>query len=130
LRDGLDVEVLIGMSLDTGSLLARGARFLFVLGVGCFVMSAIAADREGRIDVVVHGSVKTAARAIGGETTGVTITADGITWELELQEKQAKAAAALDGRMAVVSGRLVRRTGVERAERHVVKVRSIVPAPP
>jgi trans-2-enoyl-CoA reductase len=89
-----------------------------------------AAEHDERIDVTVRGIVKSGVMAIGAETTGVTITANGVTWDLELQGKQANTAAELDGRMAVVAGQLARKRGVERAERYVVKVKSIKAAKP
>jgi hypothetical protein len=85
----------------------------------------IAAYAAERIDVTVSGTLKAGVVAIGGETTGVTITADGITWELQLRGKQLEAAGDLNGRNAVVTGRLVRRKGVELPDRYVVEVRSI-----
>lgn len=86
-----------------------------------------AAGAEERIEVTVVGVLHTGVVAIGGETTGATITAKGITWELELGE-HAQKAESLDGKRAVVSGELERRQGVEVKERWIVKVDSLAPA--
>jgi hypothetical protein len=115
------------MAMTTGSRFAAGARFLF-LACFLFLSTVHAAGAEGRIDVTIHGVVKHGVVAIGAETTGTTISANGVTWDLELKGRQAEAAAQLDGRMAIVTGRLEPRRGVERRERYVVIVTSIKPA--
>ena len=52
-----------------------------------FIASVVVADKkpaaEDSIRVTVVGTLRTGIIAIGGETTGTTITAKGITWELE-----------------------------------------------
>lgn len=82
---------------------------------------------EDSIKVTVFGTLKTGLVAIGGETTGTTITAKGITWELDLSESTSfiELAEKLDGKRAVVQGSLERRAGVEVAERWVVKVTAL-----
>jgi hypothetical protein len=77
------------------------------------------------IDVTVSGTLKAGVIAIGGETTGVTVSANGTVWELELHGKQLEAAVDLNGARVVVTGRLTRRAGVEVRERYVVDVKSI-----
>jgi hypothetical protein len=81
--------------------------------------------RGERIDVTVQGTLKTGVMAIGAETTGVTLTANGVVWELELQGKQLETAGHLNGSKVRVAGRLTRPHGVEIRNRIVVKVRSI-----
>jgi hypothetical protein len=86
------------------------------------------APEKGRgeyIDVTVHGTLKSGVIAIGAETTGVTITASAVTWELELQGKQQITAGKMSGSKAIVSGQLRREGGVEVKNRFIVKVRSI-----
>jgi hypothetical protein len=56
------------------------------------------------IDVTVHGTLKSGVIAIGAETTGVTITASAVTWELELKGNQHQVADKLNGSKAIVSG--------------------------
>ena len=63
--------------------------------------------------------------AIGGETTGTTVTAKGITFELELAGRQRRIAERLDGRRVLVKGELNRRTTPERGQRWIVDVRRI-----
>jgi hypothetical protein len=91
------------------------------------------APPEEAIRVNVTGTIKTGIIAIGGETTGTTITAKGVTWELDLtgDPKLQKAAENLNGKLAVASGTLERRAGVEIKERWVVKVTRLrAPRPP
>jgi hypothetical protein len=89
-------------------------------------LQADVGKRRGEwIDVTVQGTLKARVFAIGAETTGVTITANGVTWELALHGQQLGTAGDLDGRKALVTGRLTRRDGVEIRNRFVVDVRSI-----
>jgi hypothetical protein len=88
------------------------------------------AGRAESIGVVVRGTIRTGIMAIGAETTGVTITAGAVTWELELSGSQLDAADRLNGGKAIVAGSLRRQGGVEIRERPVVRVRSIKPAAP
>ncbi|EAQ80158.1 hypothetical protein [Blastopirellula marina] len=89
-----------------------------------------ASASEGSIQVTVIGKLQTGLVAIGGETTGTTITAKGITWELELgsSEELRKMAETLDGKQAKVTGSLERRAGVEVAERWIVTVKKLTAA--
>lgn len=82
---------------------------------------------DDSIEVTVFGRLKTGLVAIGGETTGTTITAQGITWELDLSDSPAfaKLAEELDGKRAVVQGSLEHRAGVEVQDRWIVKVTAL-----
>lgn len=82
------------------------------------------ADTADGITVRAVGTIRTGMVAIGGETTGTTITADDIVLELDLGGKEALAAVAekLDGRRGIATGRLHRVRGVERGDRWIVKV--------
>lgn len=79
---------------------------------------------EDSITVSVTGSLRTGVVAIGGETTGTTMTAKGITWELDLGKNEGlrKAAEKFDGKKAIVQGTLERRAGIEIKERWIVTV--------
>jgi hypothetical protein len=92
-------------------------------------LCAAPADAE-RIEVTVTGFVRTGVVAIGGETTGATITAKGITWELDFAKSgEARAASEkLDGKLARVTGELERREGVEIKERWIVTVTGVTTA--
>lgn len=93
-------------------------------------MLCTAADANDSITVTVVGTLRTGVVAIGGETTGTTITAKGITWELALGDdpRLRKLAQQLDGKRVVVRGSLERRKGVEVKERWIVTVRSLRPS--
>ena len=78
------------------------------------------------VKVEVRGTLATSMMAIGGETTGYTITARGVTWELAFPDPRLKARAdALEGRTVVVSGTLEVRPGVEIRSRSIVAVTSL-----
>lgn len=80
------------------------------------------------INVVVVGTLKTGIMAIGGETTGTTITANGVTWELELQDvKQFEFAKQNANQRVRVTGEFVQFGGVEVPDRSVVLVRTLEP---
>ncbi len=83
------------------------------------------------IDVVVRGTLRTGIMAIGGESTGTTISARGATWELDLRQDKALLAKAdaLAGRRVVVRGSLEVKPGVERRQRWIVTVQSLEAAP-
>jgi hypothetical protein len=91
-----------------------------------------AADKESNesIKVEIHGQLKTGVVAIGGETTGVTITASNLTFELDFADgpNQAAKAEDLNGRSVVVTGMLEGRKGVEIPLRYIVKVESLTAA--
>jgi hypothetical protein len=77
------------------------------------------------IEIAIRGKLQTGLMAIGGETTGTTVTAKGITFELELAGRQRRIAEQLDGRRVLVKGELNRRTTPERGQRWIVDVRRI-----
>lgn len=78
------------------------------------------------IRVEARGTINAQVMAIGGETTGVTITAGQVTWELDIHDPEMRAAAEkLHGRSAVIRGTLQRLQGVEIRERWIVKVESL-----
>ena len=84
-------------------------------------------DGEKSIAVKVVGKLRTGVVGIGGETTGITITANRVTWELDLGKNAdlRTAAEKLDGKMVIVEGTLERRAAVERKERWIVTVRTL-----
>jgi hypothetical protein len=90
---------------------------------------AVAADKDddAYIKVEMKGTIKTGIVAIGGETTGTTITVKDVTWELDLGGNKELAAAAdkLNGKPALVTGTFTKVKGVERGERNVVKVTNL-----
>jgi hypothetical protein len=91
------------------------------------MIAADPASAEESITVTIVGTLRTGIVAIGGETTGMTITAKGIKWELDLgrNAKLRTAAEKLDGKGVTVTGTLERRAGVEVKERWIVTVTSL-----
>ena len=85
---------------------------------------------EDSIAVTVLGTLRTGLVAIGGETTGTTITAKGITWELDFGKNKALRSAAqkLHASKVRVKGTRARRKGVEIKERWIVTVSHLQPA--
>jgi hypothetical protein len=73
--------------------------------------------------IVVQGTLHTGIFAIGGETTGFIIeTADGRTYELQLNRAQQAWAMRHDGQQIEVTGRLTIVPGVEGPDRQVIIV--------
>jgi hypothetical protein len=94
---------------------------------------ALAADTDEAKDYIrveIRGRLQTGIAAIGGETTGTTISASGATWELDLgDERKLRALAeANNGKTVVVTGKLSVRRGVEVRQRTIVTVESLKPA--
>src|SRR5262245_17720400 len=93
--------------------------------LACAVFAA--GPSEESITVTVVGTLKTGIVAIGAETTGTTVTAIGITWELDFggNAELLEAAKKLKGTQVTVTGTLERRRGVEIKERWIVSVTSL-----
>ena len=90
-----------------------------------------AAGGAGReyVKVEIRGKLETGIVAIGGETTGIQIQADGITLELDLRAlpELAKQLESLNGKQVEVTGQLTERQGVETGKRRIVMVKSLKP---
>jgi len=86
-------------------------------------------DVGGKIEVDMIGVVRAGVMAIGGESTGTTITALGFTWELDLQgnEEHARLAEKSNGKELAVQGTLTVKQGVERGRRVIVVVKKMTP---
>jgi hypothetical protein len=93
----------------------------------CAVMNTADQPPQESITVTVVGTVRTGIVAIGGETTGTTITAKGIKWELDFGNnvELRTTAEKLNGKQVIVTGVLERRSGVEVRERWIVMVTSL-----
>lgn len=91
-------------------------------------------DQNAVADVIkvdVIGTVETGMMAIGGESTGTVIRANGVEWELDFQSAQQLAVAKkLGARKARVRGTFLMFDGVERKSRRIVAVDSIADAKP
>ena len=81
------------------------------------------------IEVIVRGELNSQVVAIGGETTGSTISASGATWELDFgeDEQMRRRARRLHGRTVRLSGELTVKKGVEVPQRAIVQVQSLQP---
>jgi hypothetical protein len=103
------------------------AFMISVILFGAAMLAADSAPTEESISVTIVGILRTGIVAIGGETTGTTITAKGIKWELDFGKNAELRAAAekLSGNQVTVSGSLERRAGVEIKERWIVTVASL-----
>ncbi len=79
------------------------------------------------VQVTMVGSIQTNVAAFGGETTGTTITAGDITWELDLQGDPGleRGMQKLHGQSAKVVGMLRHMRGVEIADRWIISVQSL-----
>ena len=80
--------------------------------------------------ITLQGPLRAGAMAIGGETTGITVSAAGTAWELVLEPRRRARAEALHGELVRVEGRLVIRSGIELRRRQLVEVRSLARARP
>jgi hypothetical protein len=101
------------------------ASFLLIIGTGAVARAAepLAANGEQYIKVEIKGVLKTGVVAIGGETTGITITAGKVTWELEIKGQTLLALAQqLDGKTVLVKGELHVTSGVEIPVRSILTV--------
>jgi hypothetical protein len=78
-----------------------------------------------------EGKLMTGVVAIGGETTGVVLKGKTGTVELDLGTNKDLLARAekLNGKDVIVTGKLEIRKGVEIAERRIVTVTDLKPAP-
>ena len=92
--------------------------------LACTFANAAEPPATDSISVTVVGTLRTGIVAIGGETTGTTITAKKVTWELDFGKNTelGKAAEKLDGKTVKVTGTLERRAGVEKKDRWIVTV--------
>ena len=81
--------------------------------------------------VEVKGKLESNVLAIGAETTGIQVSAKGITWELEFgkNEKLRKKAKSLDEKNVILKGSLELKSGVEIKKRWIVHVTDLEKSP-
>ena len=98
-----------------------------LLSLALLASCPLSGTADEAIEVDVTGVLRTGLVAIGGETTGTTITAKGIRWELEFPKESPLRATAekFHGKRVRVRGSLERRAGVEIKERWIVTVRAL-----
>lgn len=81
---------------------------------------------ESNIHVECHGKLRHGIASIGGETTGTTITFQGVTWELKLRDDESrKLAEKFNKKPVVVVGKLSHIRGVEIPSRWIVVVEKL-----
>ncbi|HVT80770.1 MAG TPA: hypothetical protein VHM90_08930 [Phycisphaerae bacterium] len=76
------------------------------------------------------GKLATGIMAIGGESTGITLTTSAnATYELDIKDAGLKKAAeALNGANVTVTGTLTIKAGIEVAQRRIIAVATLEPA--
>src|SRR4051812_21351718 len=105
---------------------------LVALAASTLVASSQAGGDKGKdekkeyVKVEIKGKLQTGVMAIGGESTGIVITADGARFELDLGKNKEwhELADKLNGKTALVTGNLATRKGVEVKSRTIVTVSS------
>jgi hypothetical protein len=87
---------------------------------------AVAPEKVPLVRVECHGKLRHGVVAIGGETTGTTITFDGLTWELKLPDEPSRTFAKEHHKSPVTAvGTLRRVAGHEKSVRWIVDVERI-----
>lgn len=103
--------------------------FKVVAGFSLLVsVSAIFADapREPSVSITCTGRLRDGVVAIGGETTGTTLSSKHVTWELRLIRESDRAFARQNNKETVtVVGIVQRVAGVERPARWIVDVHEL-----
>ena len=101
---------------------------ILAIGVAAFTCEpASPSPRVALTRIECHGKLRQGEMAIGGETTGASISFDGIIWELKLPDEAARKFAKEHHKQPVtVEGSLRRVTGTERSVRWIVDVTRLV----
>ena len=107
---------------------------IVVVGVSCLLGIAAqgplqAGDKDkgkpvGK-KVELRGTIKTGIFAFGGETTGTIIETKDGTYELAVSKELRKDVDNLDKKLAVVTGTIAIRKGIEVKERKIVTVETV-----
>jgi hypothetical protein len=83
---------------------------------------------EPSIRLECHGKLRTGVMAIGGETTGTTITFDGMTWDLKLSDEDSRTFAKEHHKESItVVGSLRQVVGKAVPVRYIVDVQLLSP---
>lgn len=99
------------------------SQLLIALCVATSLCSAqVTFGEQPNITVECHGQIRTGIVAIGGETTGTTITFDRITWELKLSETDRQRALDYNKKPVTVTGKLRRVKGQAVSVRWILDV--------
>ena len=81
------------------------------------------------IKVEIQGKLQTGVLAIGGETTGTLIQANGVQWEVDLGNDRMLVSLAekLNGKTVMLTGKLRVQQGIETGKRWIVTAASLRP---
>jgi hypothetical protein len=83
-------------------------------------------EKEPSVSVLCHGRLRHGVVAVGGETTGTTITFNRVTWELQLPDEASREFAKRNHQEpAVVTGTLRKVVGTEKLVRWIVHVKKL-----
>jgi hypothetical protein len=82
-------------------------------------------------DAEYRGKLETGVVAVGGESTGMTITVGAATYEVDVHGDKTlgDTAQQLNGKEALVTGYLETRQGVETGKRQIIVATTLRPAP-
>lgn len=108
-----------------GTVSRETARAPWILRATTIETAAANGRDEDDVAVTIAGTLRTGVMAIGAETTGTTITAGNVTWDLDVERRHRDTVNRLNGARAIVSGHLRRSRGVEVPGRLVIKVRTL-----
>lgn len=97
---------------------------MFVLAGAVGAEPPAPANGNGTVEVVCHGRFRKDGVAIGGETTGITVSFDGMTWDLNLSPALRQQVEKEEFRQVTVEGRLRHVKGVAR-DRWIVDVQKL-----
>jgi len=97
---------------------------VFAVALSSFVLASESPPELGSERVEIVGKLHTGKLAIGGETTGILLSAkDGVHYELLV--KDPKRAKRFDGREVRVTGKLNLAHGVEIPIRRIIEVATL-----
>lgn len=116
-----------------GSMLFASCLIAVLTLTQCVTVASSAATQldDEFVHVDIRGKLTTGIMAIGGETTGTTISAGKITWELDCTGNKEILAALekLNGKTVHVRGKLELKQGVEIPQRWIVHVEGLSTKP-
>lgn len=86
-------------------------------------------ERREIVRVAIEGRLEAGVVAIGGETTGTLIHADGMTFELAFKDALLQTQTdRLNGQPVLVTGRLTTKQGIETGQRWIIETDWISPS--
>ncbi|MBC8113826.1 MAG: hypothetical protein H7062_05575, partial [Candidatus Saccharimonas sp.] len=108
-------------------MLRLASGLILAFGVSTFAAEPqVAKQGEPSIRVECHGKLRHPVVAIGGETTGTTITFDGMTWDLKLPDEASRTFAKDHHKQPTTAvGTLRRVVGTEVPVRWIVEVEKL-----